>query len=227
MEFNLESLKSLERRWSATEGVGTSELSAQLSNLFHGERNPKDSDDFRQGTRPWKKLRDEVSPVSRFLSVNNLEGNVHFPLNNDPPDAWFMPKREARIGIEVTRSLGRTDYVLAKEMVSKGEGRGFLGLQDGAPRADFDKAMHSPRIRYKTSQALISVSKGVTQCLKAKNKIKYEGMWLLILASLNILPRERWEPIIPDLRQKAAPMPFSQVHVFDSIGEDSWGFQIK
>ena len=129
MALDLDTLHDLEERLSAPEGVPTSGLTELLSAAFKGERGAKDVDDYRLGTRPWKKLRDEVSPVSAYLNFKGLEGNVRFPLDNKVPDAWFTPDGGAPVGIEVTRALGRTDYELAREMVRDGIGRGFLGLQ--------------------------------------------------------------------------------------------------
>lgn len=227
MALDLDTLQSLEARLSALDGVTTSELSELLAEAFEGERSAKDVDDYRLGTRPWKKLRDEVSPVSAFLNYRTLEGVARFPLDNKVPDAWFTPEGGAPVGIEVTRALGRTDYELAKELVRNGVGRGFIGLQDNAPKADFDHALQRPRAMYTTPQALDTVSTGIQRCLEAKNNSKYAGMWLLVLAPLSNLPRERWEVIVPALRQQAVPMPFDQVHVFDARGQLPCGFQIK
>ena len=224
MMFDLDTLQSLEVRLSSPKGVTTSELTELLSTVFADERSTKDVDDYRLGKRPWKKLRDEVSPVSAFLSFKDLEGNARFPLDNKVPDAWFTSNGDVTVGIEVTRALGRTDYELAKEMVHEGVGRGFLGLQDNALKADFNHPLQRPRTMYSTRQALVTVSEGIQRCLEAKDKIKYAGMWLLVLAPLSNLTRERWEAIVPALKQKAAPVSFDQVHVFDGR---SWGFQIK
>lgn len=227
MALDLEMLRDLNVRLSAPIGVPASELTELLRAAFEGERSAEDVDDYRLGKRPWKKLRDEVSPISAFLNFNSMQGNVRFPLDNNVPDAWFTPADEAPIGIEVTRALGRTDYELSKELVREGVGPGFLGLQDDAPQADFDHQLQCPRAMHSTPQALDTVSTGILRCLGAKNDAKYAGMWLLVLAPLSILPHERWTAIVSALRKKAASMPFDQVHVFDRRGQQAWGFQIK
>ncbi len=162
-----------------------------------------------------------------YMFCGCKDGVARFPLDNKVPDAWFTPAGGASIGIEVTRALGRTDYELSKELVRDGIGRGFLGLQDNAPKADFDHALQRSRAMYTTAQALDTVDAGIQRCLRAKDNAKYAGMWLLVLAPLSNLPRERWEAIVPALRQQAAPMPFDQVHVFEGRGQRAWGFQIK
>lgn len=228
MVFDLDTLQRLKARLSAPEGIAIGDLRRLLESVFEDERSAKDVDDYRVGTRPWKKkLKDEVSPISAFLDFIGTGGCVHFPLDSLVPDAWFTPVGGETVGVEVTRALGRTDYELNKEMVRDGIGRGFLGLQDNAFKADFDHALQRPRAMYTTRQALDTVGTGIQRCLEAKNDTKYVGMWLLVLAPLSNLPRERWEAIEPALRLQAASMPFDQVHVFDGRGQRAWGFQIK
>ena len=80
---------------------------------------------------------------------------------------------------------------------------------------------------YTNRQALDTVSMGIQRCLEAKDDTKYARMWLLVLAPLSNLPRERWEAILTNLQQQAIPLPFDQIHVVDGRGQRAWGFQIK
>lgn len=212
---------------SAPDGIEIGDLQRRLESAFADERDAKDVNDYRVATRRWKKLKEEVCPVSAFLSFIGAGGSARFPLDSLVPDAWYTPVGEEPVGIEVTLALGRTSYELGREMVRDGVGRGFLGLQDNASKDDFDRALQRPRVMYNTRQALDTVGTGIRRCLEAKNDCKYQGMWLLVLAPLGILPRERWEAIESDLRQYAAPMPFDQIHVFDGRGQSARGFQIK
>lgn len=227
MAFDPEALATLQELVSADNGVPISELRTLLSAHFEDDRSDRDIDDYRLGRRYWKKLRDEIVPISDFLTLTGVEGRVCFPLDSHVPDAWFMPEDQEYIGLEVTRALGRTDYRLAEEMVRDGSVRGFLGLQDDASQADFNKALSRSRTMYNTQQALNTVRDGIAYCLANKNHAKYLGMWLLIVAPLRLLRRERWDAIAPSLRVLACPMPFGQVHVIGENGQNTITFRIK
>lgn len=227
MSFDLSALKELEARISAQEGINTDELAQLLSNAFSAERSSKDIDDYRLRTRPWKKLREEVSPVSAFLSFSDLVGNVRFPLDSKFPDAWFWREEGPSMGIEVTQALGRTDYELSKELVRNGYSHGFLGLQDNATKAEFSYALQRGDKMYSSKQALTTVTEGIKRCLINKKSPKYNGMWLLVLAPLNNLPRDQWKLVVPTLADAAVATSFDQIYVFCREGQQPWGFQIK
>jgi hypothetical protein len=225
-------LKEFYARISAQGGVSVPEFESELTNLFQQHRSVADLNDFRLSKGAWKKLADEVLPVSRFLQFRDIKtGRIRFPLDHNPPDSWFWPQSakdpDKRLGIEVTIAKGTERFHLAKELVEKRRGRGFIGLSDDAPRAAFISAMSKDRVMYTSDQALLSVKRGVLRCLSRKNEQKFSGLLLLIQAHLLPLPRERWEAIRSDLCAAAADCPFAEVYVIGDIDGRYEGFQIK
>jgi hypothetical protein len=227
--FDTTALDDLYARVCATEGVGVADLQAQLADLFGRDRSENDLNDYRLSKQPWKKLADEITPVSRFLRIRKINfGRIRFPLNDEPPDAWFWESSDSEpIGIEVTIAQGTERFHLAKELVDSGFGRGFIGLPDDAPPADFKRAMSGQRIIYTSEHALSAIRNGISLCLIRKNRPDYEGCILLIQAPLRSLPYDRWDAIKPDLRAAAASLPFREVHVVGNADATPWGFQIK
>ena len=113
-------------------------------------------------------------------------------------------------------------------MIDTGLGRGFIGVQDNASKADFDRKMSGSRVMYSPEHALEATKNGILSCLKKKNKSKYENVhFLLIKADLSTLPKERWSAIRDELVSDAAELPFKEVHVIGNTDEEPWGFQIK
>jgi hypothetical protein len=227
--FDIAALDDFYARVSATEGVGVVNLQAQLADLFARDRSEQDLNDFRLSKQPWKKLADEITPVSRFLRIRNINsGRIRFPLNDKPPDAWFWESSDSEpTGIEVTIAQGTERFHLAKELVNSGLGRGFIGLPDDAPPAEFKRAMSRQRIMYTNEHALSAIRNGISLCLTRKNRPDYEGCILLIQAPLRSLPYDRWDAIKRDLRAAAASLPFREVHVVGNADAVPWGFQIK
>jgi hypothetical protein len=119
-------------------GTGVPEFQANLTALFEQPSSVEDLNDHRLSRSRWKKLADEVAPVSRFLWFQGVEsGRIRFPLDNHPPDCWLW--REGGDNpdqIEVTVAQARERYHLANELVNTGQGRGFIGISDDAPTGD-------------------------------------------------------------------------------------------
>lgn len=201
-----------------------------VASLFADNRIDHDIKEYRLGSNSWKKLRDEVAPVSRFLEFNHVEANrVRFPLDNHTPDCWLMSSNGNDRGLEVTIESGREKYHLATELNKEGMGRGFVGLQDDDPQSEFNHSMSRPRVMYSSEQALEATKQGITRCLSRKNQPeKYRHIYcLLIQAHLNALPRDRWDAIKEELVREANALSFQEIHVIGDVGNDVWGFQIK
>src|SRR4051812_949171 len=120
--FDVQALEDLYARISAEDGLGVAALQTELMDLFVRPRSRIDLNDYRIAKSPWKKLADEVTPVSRLLRFNGVDyGRVRFPLDNKAPDCWFWPSdSKERIGIEVTIAQGKERFYLASELVDKG-----------------------------------------------------------------------------------------------------------
>jgi hypothetical protein len=227
--FDTYVLNDFYARISAEDGLSVIDFQAELVGLFERPRSECDLNDYRLSKRPWKKLADEITPISRFLRFRGVDsGRVRFPLDNHPPDGWlWQDEGNDRVGIEVTIAQARERLHLAKELVGKGLGRGFIGLPDDAPQTVFDQAMSKKRAMYSPDQALSATKRGIRRCLKRKDKPKFAGFILVIQAHLLSLPREYWETIKDDLYEAAAALPFAAVHVIGDANERLWGLQIK
>lgn len=200
--FDTNALNEFYTRISVTNGMSIADFQGILRGLFERSRSGDDLNNYRLSKQPWKKLADEVTPVSRFLQFRGVDsGRIRFPLDNHPPDCWLWKANGGEpLGMEVTIAQATERHHLKKELVDKGRGRGFIGVSDDAPRVDFNRAMSKQRVMYTTDHALSAIRDGILRCLSRKNKPKYTGFNLLIEAPLRSLPQERWEAIMIDLR---------------------------
>ena len=227
--FDRMALNKFYSELSAENGMSVAGFQSSLRTLFSMERSATDIDDYRLGKKPWKKLRDEITPVSRFIVFNDFcVDHLRFPLDDSTPDCWLIFENGDTRGIEVTIERGREQYHLTKEMNECGVGRGFIGMQDDAPQADFNRRMSKPRSMYSSEQALAVTKAGINRCLTRKNNDKYNGIYYLVIqAHLTTLPKERWTAITEELSHRAARLPFQEVHVIGNADEAPWGFQLK
>ncbi len=226
--FDIEKLNEYYNNLSAQDGMSVVDFQDRQTTLFALDRNIDDLNDYRLGIKPWKKLRDEITPVSRFLKFYHIEADrIRFPLDNNTPDCWLLNDSKG-LGIEVTIESGREQYYLTKEMIETSIGRGFIGIHDDAPQVDFDNRMSRPRVMYTTDQALDATKRGILRCLSKKNDRKYKKIfYLLIMSRLNSLPKERYGSITEELSQEAKKLPFQEVHIIGNTDKEPWGFQIK
>ena len=211
-------------------GIDTHDFYSQFDALFLDKRSQQDLDDYRLGRKPWKKLRDEVSPVSRFLRYAEIApAQVRFPLNDKAPDCWLVTSDGSSYGIEVTIARGRERYHTTTEMIENGMGRGFIGIQDDEPQESFTNRMSMPRVAYSSEQALEATKRGILRCLSRKNDYAKYGdiFYLIIETDLNLLPHERWLLINDELSIVAHDLPFREIHVIGNSETTSKGFRIK
>lgn len=227
--FDVGTLQNFYDDLSAPSGMSVTDFQNRQATLFAKGRSTGDLNDYRLGKNLWKKLRDEIMPVSRFLKYEQIEvDRVRFPLDNYTPDCWLLIDNGDDLGIEVTIERGREQYHLTKEMNENGMGRGLIGIQDDAPQTEFDCRMSKPRIMYTSEQSLEATKAGILRCLSRKNDHKYDGVfYLLIQAHLSTLPKERWGAITEELSEEATNLPFQEVHIIGNANEEPWGFRIK
>lgn len=228
--FDVEALNKFYDDLSTPDGMSVTNFHNRQATLFAEDRSPNDLNDYRLGKNPWKKLRDEITPVSHFLKYSLINTDrIRFPLNNNTPDCWLLNVNGEDRGVEVTIERGREKYHLTQEMNESGMGRGFIGIQDDASQADFDNCMSNLRTMYLPGQALDATKVGILRCLSKKNDHKkYSNVfYLLIQAHLSTLPKHRWNAIKKELSQEAVSLPFKEVYVIGNAGSEPWGFQIK
>src|SRR5690349_17755423 len=113
--FDRHILDEFYARVSVESGVDISSFQRDLASLFTRPRSKEDLRDYRLSKGPWKKLADEIVPVSGYLICNGVvSGRVRFSLNDQIPDAWlWRDDQEERVGIEVTIAQARERYHLA------------------------------------------------------------------------------------------------------------------
>lgn len=229
INFDTVALDDLYERLSSEGGIGVVELQAELRRLFGLPRSNEDLQSYRLSRAPWKKLADEIPPVSRFLLWKNYTaGRVRFPLNNEPPDCWLFPDDGSDPeGIEVTIAQARERFHLAKELISKLWGRGFIGVSDDAPQGDFDLAMSRPRTMYSTDHVVSAVSDGILRCISRKNRPAFAGLTILVQAPLSSLPTNRREMVRDRVIAALGDVSFGELFVIGNADEPPYGFQIK
>jgi hypothetical protein len=227
--FDIAALENLYQKASADGGIEVVELQAELRRLFGLPRSDEDLDNYRLIRAPWKRLADEITPVSRFLIWNNVvAGSVKFPLNNDPPDCWLsQPNGSQPEGIEVTIAQARERFHLARELINNLWGRGFIGLPDDAPQEDFDRNMARGRMMYTTDRAVAAISNGILRCISRKNRPAFTGLTVLIQAPLSSLPGNRREMVRDMVRAAMGEVPFGKLFVIGNSDEPPYGFQLK
>ncbi|MBB3473552.1 hypothetical protein [Sphingomonas sp. BK345] len=214
--FTAGSLAELYAAVSAEGGVTIDELSTLVDAFSTRPIASADIQAYREGRKPWKKLRDEVVPVEHLLRKRYPEfTQVRFPLDDQPPDAWAWSDGHAAIGIEVTGALARAGTEVAKGLKEQGIGKGFIGLQDGESQARFDAA----RTRRRVTSSRVGVDSAVDEAIAAsmaeKDKEKFAGQVLLIVAPLGSSPNRSQEDVRSAHAAKAVALPFSRVHVAD------------
>ena len=227
--FNIRVLEDFYAWVSADDGVDVLDLQSKLKELFQRDRSTEDIHAYRLGKRPWKKLSDEIVPVSQFLAFRGIEsGRIRFPLDNDPPDCWLWRNgNEVRTAIEVTIAQGRERRHLMNELNDKGMGRGFIGVPDDADEEEFAQRMKEERTAYSTEEALSAIQHGVALCLSRKNRQKYKDFILIIYVPLRPMPFERWNAMVPCLRNIASNLPFEEVCIVGESERDQELIQIK
>ena len=227
--FDSRALDAFYAEISSCAGISVSELQDRLANYFGLPMIQDDRDGYMLSRRPWKKLRDEIVVLSDFFHFRGIhDGRVRFPLNDHPPDAvYWSVDASTPINIEVTIAQGRARYEMAKELVTRGLGRGFVDLQDNAPQSEFDDEFSQSRRMHNTEQALNTVGEAIKICLSKKNRPEFKEFVLVVRAGLSALPHERWSAIFDDLRKDTATTPFGEVWIVGDDDQRRKGFQIK
>ncbi|WP_238368183.1 hypothetical protein [Mesobacterium pallidum] len=217
------------QRLTDPHGVKGSELQALLDGYYaEGNRSAKEKSDDRSGLRPYKKIRDEVSPIDRFLRWAGLaSATVYFPMDNTVPDCTILLPTGQTIQLEVTTAGSRERKRTAEQLNREGISRGFSGLRDDATRDEEQERLEQPPQMYSTVQAIDTISKAISLSLAKKNDRKYEGMALLVAVDLVWLGPERWKVLPKLLKSDVDRLPFSEVYLIHKDRKDLLGFQLK
>jgi hypothetical protein len=214
--FTQESLQALYYAISANDGVSVAELRELLGEFSDRPIAKADLHAYREGRKPWKKLRDEVVPVQHFLSSEYPDNaRVRFPLDDQPPDAWVTVDNDDDIGIEVTGALARAGVEVGKSLAEGKPVPGFIALQDNATQHQFDQARARGRVTHSRKGVDSAIDRAITARLEGKDKQKYADQILLITAPISSSPNRNVEDLQTSHGEKAQALPFAKVFVMD------------
>ena len=212
--FAQQALRALYDAVSGNDGVTIEELRALLDDFRARPMAEADVQAFREGKRPWKKLRDEVLPVEQFLVAAGYAGaKVRFPLDDQPPDAWLIVRDDVPVGIEVTGARARAGIEVAK---SFGQGKvvpGFIALPEGAKQKEFDAARSRGRVLHSRKGIEALTDRAITERLEGKDDPKFAGHILVITAPLISSPNRSDEHLRLTHGPKAHGLAFAKVFI--------------
>jgi hypothetical protein len=224
-----DALNAIMERALSPQGIEVLQLKHLLDSYFQSDRSQNSLDSFRLSKRPFKKLRDEIEPVCRFLYASNLVGHVRFPLDSNIPDAWFHRADGTKIGIEVTSALGRADYEASLQLVEEGISGGLLRRrQNSATPQAFETARKEGPVMIASEDWCQAVKDGISECIRKKSaKHGYAGMILLVTMEAAAFPGHLWDRIMPELSDFSRDTVFSEIHVIGVGGSDSQTHRLK
>ena len=212
------------KEWTSIE-----QFQRTLSAYFSSNRSAEEIENFRLGRGTFKRLRDEVVPVLHFFSATGFTGEVRFRFSNNAPDCWYRRADDTSPrAMEITRAQAREQFHIARELNTKGASSGYIGLPDSASNEDFEKALREPRMAT-TEDVLKHTARAILERLNKKAEKGYGEIELLIEARIgeDQLPPERWDRILPMLRQRAESTGFRHVHLIGARASDCNYFQLK
>lgn len=215
--YDEDALEGLYARLKVETGVTVRELLQLVEKMSSLELSQADLNAYRQGRRPWKRLREEVVPVMHFLDKRYPpEARVRFPLDSATGDAFVWMEGQEPVGLEVTGALARNEVEVAKNMADKGVVAGFLGLQDDAPQSRFDAAKRRHRVFHSSEAVTDAFEAGIRRQLEAKDRPEYDGFILIVRCSLISSPRMTEADWQNRLGSDASALPFSEVYLVDA-----------
>lgn len=217
LPFTGETLDQLYAEVSGSQGVTVARLGALIDAFGTRDRALEDTQSYREGRKPWKKLRDEIVPVEHFLSSTYpADARVRFPLDDQPPDAWLSVGDAPPVGIEVTGALARASIEVGKSMAGGGAVPGFIGLQDDASSAAFAQARTRQRATSSRAGVERTIDTAIASQMAGKDHAKYAGHILLVTAPTGSSPDRDPQALTQALGEKAKQLPFGEVYVLDT-----------
>lgn len=214
--FTQDSLQALYEAVSARGGVSVAELRQLLAEFGGRPVEKADLQAYREGRKPWKKLRDEILPVGHFLSARYPEdARVRFPLDDQPPDAWVSVDDEDDVGIEVTGALARAGVEVGRSLADRKPVPGFIALQDDAKQHQFDQARARGRTTHSRRGVDTIIDQAITARLAGKDKQKFADQILLITAPISSSPNRDLEDLRAKHAEQAQSLFFAEVFLMD------------
>jgi hypothetical protein len=177
---------------------------------------------YRLAKGPFKRLRDEITPVFPFAQQHAaLDDEIQFPLDDGPHDCniWHRAQGRHRT-IQITVVHGHARFRIMTELNAAGCSRGFLALNDDSGKQAFNDAMGREREMYSTARAQQVMLRAFSLCAEKKRRSTSDT--LIIGASTQMLPRSRWQETQPALADLFAENTFSEVYVASDDDEFCW-----
>jgi len=215
--FTTATLEALYAAISSPDGVTIAELRALVGCFTTRPVADADLQAYREGRKPWKRLREEVVPVEHFLSATYPDdARVRFPLNDQPTDAWLTVDGGTPVGIEVTGALARAGIEVGKSLAGGGAVPGFIALQDDAKKTAFAEARARGRIMHSAKGVDQTIDQAIKARMAGKDKSKFAGQILLITAPIGSSPKRSADDLKAAHLAAATALPFAKVFVADS-----------
>lgn len=177
--------------------------------------------EYRLGSGRLKRLRDEITPVARYVRQSAaLDDWIQFPLNSSTPDCnvWHRATQRHQT-IEVTIIRGKERYYLKKELNDTGAGRGRIGVGDNQPKRKFENAMGKEPRMHSTDEEQIATAEAIALCVRKKTRSSGD-LLLIEYDGINLLPKIRWLEIQSRLAQSVQTLRFSEIFLVGN-GRDS------
>lgn len=213
---------------AAAEGIAIPQLATLLDAYFASDRSEAELNGYRLSQRPFKKLREEIVPVSQFLTARGLPGRVRFPLDSNIPDAWYLPDGADPVGIEVTTALGRAANAVSEQLIEEGVSGGPLGwLPNTASRDVYAATRRRGRVTLISAQRTDALQAAISERIADKaGKPDYQGMVLLITARISRTPSETCRSILANVAANTNDTPFSEIWLIDMEGRETRLFSV-
>ncbi|HEX3652057.1 MAG TPA: hypothetical protein VHU18_04450 [Rhizomicrobium sp.] len=196
-----------------TQGISIADLLLRYPVVVEFVHGAGLTSDMRLARGRVKRLCDEVAPARRFAQAT-LQGSdlIQFPLDSGPIDCSVLPTTGKLRKIQITVAQARARLNVMRELDEKGIGRGYLGVTDDRPTAEFMAAMSRERIMYSPGAAQKTLVDAIRLSLEKKGDPRGANT-LLIQVPLDILPKNRVDDILPELVQIATTSPFDEIFV--------------
>lgn len=190
------------------------------------------TDDFRQGRKSCKRLRDEISVLAKFLEqCEQRYSEVCMPLDSGPVDA-VLNFRDGRgeSKVQITCGDAKSRNLRWEEHKSKVIGRGFYPcLNSDDYNQKKGEILNSKREAYSTEQAVEFVGKLLEEAVKSKEENSSKSDTLLVEMPLNILSEQHWaKPEIRDpLLGKVSRSNFTSIYLVDGMASSGIVLPLK
>jgi len=168
-----------------------------------------------------KRLRDEVSPVARFVGAHaQPDDRICFALGDSYPDCIVCDRDGRKREIEVTVIRAKERLALMDTLNRTGEVRGIGNLPDDAALRAFTNYAErtsdpDAAEAYSTDQIGCLIIGAVGKCARRKARHQADILLIEVLPDMHTLAADRWRSLQKPLSRNAEVkrLSFSEVYV--------------